>query len=336
MTALADVPLNVLDLAWRGYGQSNADAARASAELARAAERLGCRRYWFAAHHGLPVSAASQPPILIAAAAAATTTIRVGSGPLLLSNYSPLAVAEQFGTLTALYGDRIDLGIGRSSGGFPVAAISHAGPRASAAAYSQDLLDLLGFFHGGLPPENPMSRLLAVPGLGDAPEIWLLGSGSGFSAQLAGALGLPFAYAHHFAADDTEKVLDQYREAFRPSAHLREPYTMISVMLVSEDSPARVHEEMLLSAITHLRLLRGERPGLLTQEEALSYDFSPREQEILAERNSRQAIGTPDEVDRRLRSLLASTGADELMFQLVGATARGRRRSLAIVRELAK
>ncbi len=334
MTVLEDVPVSVLDLSWREHGQSNADAVHASVELARTAERLGYRRHWFAAHHGLPVSAASQPPILIGAVAAATTKIRVGSGALLLSNYSPLAIAEQFGTLTALYGDRIDLGIGRSSGGFPATAVRRTGPGAGAPGSPQDLLDLLGFFHGGMPAENPMSRLLAVPGLGDAPEIWLLGSNSGVSAQLAGALGLPFAYAHHFAPRDTEQVLDLYRRSFKPSEHLQKPHTMISAMLVTDDDPARVEEEMLPSAITHLRLLRGERPAPVSREEALAYDFSPRDQAVLAERNARQAIGTPDEVERRLRSLLASTGADELMFQVVGATPAGRQRSLTIAKRL--
>jgi len=333
MTALEGVPLGVLDLAWREHGQSNADAVRASVDLARVAEQLGYRRHWFAAHHGLPVSAASQPPILIAAAAAATTTIRVGSGALLLSNYSPLAIAEQFGTLTALYGDRIDLGLGRSSGGFPAAAVRRAGGVAS--GYAQDVADLLGCFHGGRSPEDPMERVLAVPGRGDAPETWLLGSGSGFSARLAGELGLPFAYAHHFAPRDTEDVLAVYRRAFRPSEHVRKPRTMISVMLAAHEDPVRLREEMLLGDITHLRLHAGQRADPVSAQDAQSYLFSARDRAILAERHARQAVGTPAEVEERLRSLLASTGADELMLQVVGATADGRRRSLQIARELA-
>ncbi|EHI43388.1 hypothetical protein OPAG_06665 [Rhodococcus opacus PD630] len=336
MTTLEDAPLNVLDLAWRNHEQTSSDAVCASVALARRAEQLGYRRYWFAEHHGLPVSLSSSPAILMGAAAAATTTIRVGSGGLLLPNYAPLSVAEQFGTLRALYGDRIDLGIGHSSGadGATALALRRIKGGSDASTFQQELRELLGFFHCGTPPQNPMSRLLAVPGLGDAPETWLLGSSSGFSAQLAGALGLPFAYAHHFADDHTEPVLDRYRQSFRPSEFLEKPYSMISIMLSTDDSPDVVRAEMLLSEITFIRMLEGKRPDLVSKSEAEAYEFSPREQEILARRNGRQAIGTPDEVEARLRSLLASTGADELMFQLAGATAAGRQRSLEIVKGL--
>ncbi|TYQ09749.1 UNVERIFIED_ORG: luciferase family oxidoreductase group 1 [Gordonia westfalica J30] len=331
MTELKNIPLSVLDLALREHGQSNADAVHTAVENAQAAERLGYTRYWFAAHHGLPNSTASQPPILIGAAANATTTLRVGSGPVLLPIYSPLAVAEQFGTLTALHGDRIDLGLGRSSGGFPTRAIrGHRG----ATSYSRDVLDLLGLFQGGLPPDNPMSQVLAVPGYGDAPETWLLGSGSGFSAQLAGTLGLPFAYAHHFAPDHTEEILDVYRGAFTPSHYLEKPHVMVTTMLVAGDTPEAVRAESMTTDITHLALLRGERPEPVNVEKALARRLSTQEREALAKHHARQAIGTPDEVEVHLRALLASTGADELMLQLVASTAAGRVRSLEIAQRL--
>lgn len=333
MTALAGTPLSVLDLAWREHGQSNADAARAAVDMARTAEGLGYQRYWFAAHHGLPVSVASQPPILMAAAAAATSAIRVGSGPLLLPNYAPLAVAEQFGTLRALYGDRVDLGIGRSSGGFPARAMRRdAAP--GAPDYPRDVGDLLGFFHGEPPSRDALSGVTAVPGLGDPPETWLLGSSSGVSAQLAGALGLPFAYAHHFAPDRTEEVLGVYRASFRASRYLREPHAMISVMLVSGDSPDIVRAESLTTDITHLRLLRGERPEPVPLDDGLAREVTAAEREHLERHHYRQAFGTPEEVGRQLSSLLESTGADELMFQLAGSTAAGRRRSLEIAKSL--
>ncbi|HEY0248666.1 MAG TPA: LLM class flavin-dependent oxidoreductase [Gryllotalpicola sp.] len=337
MTALAAVPLNVLDLAWRGFGQTNADAVAGSIALARRAEALGYRRYWFAEHHGMPGIASSSPAILIGAVAAATTTLRVGSGGVMLPNHAPLVVAEQFGTLHALYGDRIDLGLGRAPGtdGVTALALRRTREGLDASTFPQELLDLIGFFHGGMSPNNPMSNLLAVPGLGDAPEIWLLGS-SGFSAQVAGALGLPFAFAHHFSGENTEQALALYRDAFQPSDFLREPHSMIAVSVIVDDSPEIVRREMLPGAITFIRMRQGAKPEPVSIEEALAYEFSPLEEEFIAHRNSRQAIGTPEQVRVQLESLLASTGVDELMVQPSGATAEGREHSLELVRALAR
>jgi luciferase family oxidoreductase group 1 len=318
-------PLNVLDLGWREFGQDNSAAVRASVDLVRAAERLGFRRHWFAAHHGLPVSTASQPPILMAAAAAATTTIRVGAGPLLLPNYAPLAVAEQFGTLKALFGDRIDLGIGRSSGGFPAFAV-RGGP-GGRPGFAQEVGELLGHF-GSDPGGTPVP--IAVPGLGDRPEVWMLGSSSGVSARIAGALSLPFAYAHHFAPDHTERVLDLYRSAFVPAPHLAAPRTMVTVMLVAADTPEDLRRETLTSDITHLRLLHGQRADPVRLDEARGHRFTLQQRAHLARHHHRQAIGTPDLVETTLRALVASSGADEIMVQLAASTAEGRHRSLEV------
>ncbi|WP_022881432.1 LLM class flavin-dependent oxidoreductase [Gryllotalpicola ginsengisoli] len=336
MTALADVPLNVLDLAWRGYGQTNADAVAASVAIARRAEELGYHRYWFAEHHGMPGIASSSPAVLIGAVAAVTERMRVGSGGVMLPNHAPLVVAEQFGTLKALYGDRIDLGLGRAPGtdGATALALRRTKEGLDASTFPQELLDLIGFFHGGMSPENPMSKLLAVPGLGDAPEIWLLGS-SGFSAQVAGALGLPFAFAHHFSSDHTEQALGLYREAFRPSEFLEAPHAMIAVTLITDESPDVVRREMLPGAISFIRMRQGHKPEPVSVDEALAYEFSPLELEFIAHRNARQAIGTPAEVKRQLLALLDSTGVDELMLQPAGATAAGRVHSLELAKSLA-
>jgi len=336
MTALADVPLNVLDLAWRGFGQSNAEAVRGSVELAQHAESLGYRRYWFAEHHGMPGIASSAPAVLIGAVAAATEKLRVGSGGVMLPNHAPLVVAEQFGTLRALYGDRIDLGIGRAPGtdGVTALALRRTQEGLDASAFPQELQDLIGFFYGSMSPNNPMSRLLAVPGLGDAPEIWLLGS-SGFSAQLAALLGLPFAFAHHFSGDNTEAALDLYREAFRPSDFLEAPHSMLAVSVIADASSEVVRREMLPGALTFIRMRRGLKPEPASIDEALAYEFSPLELDFIAHRNARQAIGTPEQVRAQLESLLASTGVDELMVQPSGATAAGRKHSLELVASLA-
>lgn len=174
-----------------------------------------------------------------------------------------------------------------------------------------------------------------MPGLGDAPEMWLLGSSSGFSAQAAGALGLPYAHAHHFSPDDTEQALDVYRKAFKPSELLSEPHVMLSVLLITGDSADVVRTESLFSSITFLRMLQGKKTTPVSAEEALSYDFGPRERELIAQRNARQAVGTPDEIAEQLRILLDSTGADELILQLNNGTAAGRLRSLEIAKGLA-
>ncbi|MDN4598288.1 LLM class flavin-dependent oxidoreductase [Leifsonia virtsii] len=329
------IPLNVLDLASRPAGGTNAEAVAGTVRLAQAAERLGYDRFWVAEHHGMPAIASSAPAVLIAGVAAATERIRVGSGGVMLPNHAPLVVAEQFGTLRALYGDRIDLGIGRAPGtdGATAAALRRSQEGLGVDDFPQQLLDLFGFFYGGMSDANPLRGITAVPGLGDAPQVWLLGS-SGYSAQVAAALGLPFAFAHHFAGENTEAALDLYRSKFEPSDTLAEPHTMIAVNVISDEDPETVRALSLPGQLSFLRMRRGLKPEPVSIEEALAYEFSPLEEEFIASRNARQAVGTPDEVKTRLDSLLASTGTDELMVSSGAATVDGRIRSLEIVREL--
>lgn len=326
------IPLNVLDLASRPAGGSNADAVAGTVRLAQQAERLGYRRFWVAEHHGMPAIASSAPAVLIAGVAAATERIRVGSGGVMLPNHAPLVVAEQFGTLRALYGDRIDLGIGRAPGtdGATAMALRRSAEGLGVDDFPQQLLDLFGFFYGGMSDANPLHGITAVPGLGDAPQVWLLGS-SGYSAQVAAALGLPFAFAHHFAGENTEAALDLYRSRFEPGEQLAEPHAMIAVNVVSDDDPEQVRALSLPGQLSFLRMRRGLKPQPVSVEEALAYEFSPAEEEFIAARNARQAIGTPDHVKARLDALIASTGVDELMVSSGAATVEGRIRSLEIV-----
>jgi luciferase family oxidoreductase group 1 len=327
--------LNVLDLASRPAGGTNAEAVAGTVRLAQSAERLGYDRFWVAEHHGMPAIASSAPAVLIAGVAGATERIRVGSGGVMLPNHAPLVVAEQFGTLRALYGDRIDLGIGRAPGtdGATAMALRRSTEGLGVEDFPQQLLDLFGFFYGGMSDANPLHGITAVPGLGDAPQVWLLGS-SGYSAQVAAALGLPFAFAHHFAGENTEAALDLYRNRFEPSDTLAEPHTMIAVNVISDEDPAIVRALSLPGQLSFLRLRQGLKPEPVSVEEALAYEFTPLEEEFIANRNARQAVGTPDEVKARLDRLLASTGADELMIAPGAATIEGRIRSLEIVREL--
>ena len=332
---VSSIPLNVLDLASRPAGGTNADAVAGTIQLAQAAERLGYERFWVAEHHGMPAIASSAPAVLIAGVAAATERIRVGSGGVMLPNHAPLVVAEQFGTLRALYGDRIDLGIGRAPGtdGATAMALRRSPEGLGVEDFPQQLLDLFGFFYGGMSDANPLHGITAIPGLGDAPQIWLLGS-SGYSAQVAAALGIPFAFAHHFAGENTEAALNLYRSRFEPSDTLSEPHTMIAVNVIADEDPQTVRALSLPGQLSFLRMRQGLKPEPVSVEEALAHEFTPLEEEFIASRNARQAIGTPDEVKARLEALLASTQVDELMVSSGAATLEGRIRSLEIVREL--
>ncbi|HEU0257516.1 MAG TPA: LLM class flavin-dependent oxidoreductase [Microbacteriaceae bacterium] len=324
------LPLNVLDLAPRPAGGTNADALAGSIKLAQRAEELGYQRFWVAEHHGMPAIASSAPAVLIAAIAARTQRIRVGSGGVMLPNHAPLVIAEQFGTLRALYGDRIDLGIGRAPGtdGLTAAALRRSAEKLGAADFPQQLVDLFGFFYG-MPEDNPLHVITARPGRGDAPEVWLLGS-SGYSAQVAAALGLPFTFAHHFAGDHTEEALTLYRNAFEPSEMLAEPHAMVAVNVISDDDPEVVRREALPGRITYLQMRRGQKPEPVALADALAYEFSPAESQFLAAKEARQAVGTPPEVRAALRGLLASTEADELMIASNAASLPGRIRSLEV------
>ena len=234
------VPLSVLDLAPVPDGGTAAQALRATIDLARHAERLGYRRFWVAEHHNMPGIASSAPPVLIGHIADATTTMRVGSGGVMLPNHVSLVVAEQFGMLEALHPGRIDLGIGRAPGTDQVtaAALRRSPEALSADDFPDQLMDLLGFFTGRWPENHPFAQITAVPGRGNLPAMWLLGS-SGYSAQVAGLLGLPFAFAHHFSAGNTLPALALYRQHFRPSDVLDRPYAMVAAAVVCAETDER-------------------------------------------------------------------------------------------------
>jgi luciferase family oxidoreductase group 1 len=334
-STLGHVPLSVLDLARRQAGQSNADALAGSVRLAQRAEELGYERFWVAEHHAMPMIASSAPAVLIAGVAAATEHIRVGSGGVMLPNHAPLVVAEQFGTLRALYGDRIDLGIGRAPGtdAATAMALRRSEQGLGAEDFPQQLIDLLGFFHGEMGEENPLRSITAVPGLGDVPQLWLLGSSS-YSAQVAAALGLPFAFAHHFSGQNTEAALEIYRARFQPGELLAAPHTMIAVNLVVDPDPEVVHREFLPGALALLRTRQGHKPRAISMQEALAEQLTASEQEFVDSRRDRQAIGTPDEVREVLAALLASTRVDELMLHSGAYTTAARERSLEIAAEL--
>ena len=300
-------PLSVLDVSPVPSGSTSGQALQDSVRLAQLAESLGLHRYWVAEHHGMPGVASSAPAVLIGAAAAATSRIRVGSGGVMLPNHAPLVVAEQFGTLEALHPGRIDLGLGRAPGTDPRTAVALRRPTQGGDDFPQELALLRAFFDGRV------EGICAVPAQGNSPDVWLLGS-SGYSAQVAGLLGLPFAFAHHFSGENTLAALDLYRSRFRPSDRLQAPYAMVTTGVVC--APTRTEATALAwpSALSFVQLRSG-RPGLLpSPPETAAYAWTDAERAFAQDRIDGQVIGDPDDVVAGLRSLQARTGADELML----------------------
>ncbi|CCK29829.1 putative protein yvbT [Streptomyces davaonensis JCM 4913] len=323
----APVPLSVLDLVTVGSGSTASDALRTSVELARLTEARGFHRYWVAEHHSMPGVASSSPAVILAHLAAHTDRIRLGSGGVMLPNHAPLVIAEQFGTLEALAPGRVDLGLGRAPGtdGATAAALRRTESlNEGADDFPQQLAELTRFLDDDFPDGHPYRRIHAVPGPVQAtapggvqsphrPPIWLLGS-SGFSARLAGALGLPFAFAHHFSAQNTIPALDLYRESFQPSEVLAAPYALIGVSALATDDEKEAARQVRATGLNMVRLRTG-RPGLFpTPEEAEAHPLSAMEEEFIASWGANIVHGTADEVRSGLDDLQKRTGADELML----------------------
>ena len=315
------IPLSVLDLAPVSAGRTVQDAVQESIALARHAEALGYRRIWVAEHHGMPGIASSAPAVLLAALGAATSTIRIGSGGVMLPNHAPLVVAEQFATLEALYPGRVDLGLGRAPGTDP--RTSQLLRRGDSDDFPGDLALLRALLEG------PVQGIVASPHGPSSPDVWLLGS-SGYSAQLAGLLGLPFAFAHHFSGENTVPALALYRSTFRPG-FLDEPYAMICASVLVADDDAAARREALPGALSFVHLRQG-RPGVLpTVDQAEGYAWSPQERAFAEQRLDSQVLGSPEQVARGLERLLDDTGADELMVTTAAHDPAVRLRSYALL-----
>jgi luciferase family oxidoreductase group 1 len=316
----AEAPLSVLDLATVGEGQTPTQALAASAELARRAEEWGYHRFWVAEHHGMPGVASTAPAVLIAHLAAATRTIRVGSGGVMLPNHAPLVVAEQFGTLHALHPGRIDLGLGRAPGtdGATARALGRPLDPSVAEDFPLQVRELAGFLDASFPAGHPYERIIAVPGEANAPgggrpPIWLLGS-SGFSAELAGRLGLPFAFAHHFSAANTVPALELYRASFRPSEVLDEPYALIGVAAVAAETEDEARWLAGSGGLAMLRIRRGQPSLVPTPEAAAEYPYTPIERHFVDTWLENVVLGDVVSIGPRLEGLRKRTGADELMI----------------------
>lgn len=325
------VPLSVLDLVPVSEGASATEALAHSTRLVQRAEQLGFTRYWVAEHHAMPGIASSSPPVLIAHLAGATERIRVGSGGVMLPNHRPLVVAEQFGTLEALHPDRIDLGIGRAPGTDPATAAALRGITAAQLGVPDDfpdqLVELSSYFRGN-------ADVLAVPAAGNAPSLWLLGS-SGYSAKVAGMLGLPFAFAHHFSSANTLPALQLYREHFRPSATLSEPYSMIAASVFCADTDAAARDLALPSALQFLQLRLGNPRTVPGPEEVAAFDWTDAARSFVEQRQADQIIGSPETVRAGVEELVGRTGVDELMVTTATYRGEDRLRSYELLAEVA-
>jgi luciferase family oxidoreductase group 1 len=304
------IPFSVLDLSPIVEGGDAGQALANTRDLAIHAERLGYRRYWLAEHHNMPGIASAATAVAIGHVAAATSTIRVGAGGVMLPNHAPLVIAEQFGTLEALFPGRIDLGLGRAPGTDQLTARALRRTLATDPDdFPRDVMEILAYFDDSAPHQ----RVRAIPGEGLKIPVWILGS-STFGAQLAAALGLPYAFASHFAPAQLMQAIEIYRRQFRPSERLERPYVMLGVNTVAAetDEEARFLATSLQQAFVNLR--GGHPTPLPPPVEGYAERMGPMERAMLDQVLSVAAIGSPETVRGRLQALLAATDADELII----------------------
>jgi luciferase family oxidoreductase group 1 len=303
------IPFSVLDLAPIAEGSDAAQSFRNMLDLAQHAERWRYNRFWLAEHHGMPGIASAATAVLIAHVADGTSRIRVGAGGIMLPNHSPLVIAEQFGTLESLFPGRIDLGLGRAPGSDQLTARAlRRNLGSDADEFPQDVVELMDYFS-----EQPRQPVRAVPGAGLKVPLWILGS-SLFGAQLAAALGLPYAFASHFAPAQMMQAIALYRSTFRPSAQLDKPYVMLgfNVIAADTDEEARFLATSMQQAFVNLRSGRPSR--LPPPLDGYLDKIGPQERALLDQVLACSAIGSPETVRRELDAFVLRTGADELMI----------------------
>ena len=302
--------VSVLDLVGMRAGEDAGSAISRSVDLAHHVEQLGYKRYWLAEHHSIPGLACSATPVLIGHVAAATKTIRVGSGGVMLPNHAPLVVAEQFGTLDALYPGRIDLGLGRAPGGdFQTMRALRRDLQQSGEDFPMLLAELQTY----LGPERPGQVVKAIPGQGSNVPITLLGS-SGFSAQLAGMQGLPFAFAAHFAPEHLYAAAQLYREEFRPSEVLRKPYFIVAVQVIAAETDAAARRLFTTPQQRFLRLIRNQPVELLPPVDSMKPLWQDYERAAVESKLRAAIVGSDATVKAGLEKLVEDTAADEVII----------------------
>lgn len=302
------IPFSVLDLCPVLQNGTVAQAFKDSVKLAQHAEALNFNRYWIAEHHNMPGIASAATSLVISHIANATQHMRVGSGGIMLPNHSPLVIAEQFGTLATLYGDRIDLGIGRAPGTDPLTSIAlRRHVQNELDAFPDDVLELQAL----LAPKRPEQKLVAIPGEGTQVPIWLLGS-SLFSAGLAAHLGMPYAFASHFTADYLSKALTTYQTAFKPSKDLAKPYAMAGLVVIVADTDEEAYYLFSSMVQQTAAIHKGNSIALPPPSEAFLIESANLP--TVAQSLSEAIIGSPETVQQKLQAFIIKTKVDELMI----------------------
>ena len=332
MKKLSDIPISVLDLSPINEGSTPAESLRNSLSLAQHTERLGFKRFWLAEHHNMTGIASAATSVVIGFIAGGTSTIRVGAGGIMLPNHAPLVIAEQFGTLESLFPGRIDLGLGRAPGSDQMTARALRRTLHADGDDFPQLLEELRFFFQQ-PVKN--QRVRAVPGAGMNIPIWLLGS-SGFSANLAGQLGLPFAFAGHFSPEYILPALKLYRETFEPSDELEKPHAMLALNVIAADTDVEAQFLATTQFQSFLRLTRGMPGQMQPPVENMDDIWTPQEKAAVQSRLGGSIIGSPTTVKNGLEKILAETAVDELMLNSMIFDHTARLRAYEIVADVWK
>ena len=322
-------PFSVLDLAFIAQGSTPADALRHSLDLAQHAERWGYHRFWLAEHHNMAGIASAATSVVIGHVAGGTKTIRVGAGGIMLPNHSPIVIAEQFGTLESLYPGRIDLGLGRAPGTDQRTLRALRRDPMASDHFPQDVLELQAFFG----PLQPGQTVQAVPGTGLNVPIWILGS-SLFGAQLAAEMGLPYAFASHFAPDALMQALQLYRATFKPSAQLARPYAMVGVNVIAAETDAEARRLFTSAQQAFTNAFRGTRRQLQPPIDDIESYWSPMEKLQVSSMLACSFVGSSQTVQRGLERFVEQTGADELMVASAIYDHSARLRSYEILAEI--
>lgn len=325
--------LSVLDQTPIRSGGTAADAINETLELARATEKFGYHRYWLAEHHGTEGLAGCSPEILIARVAAVTSRIRVGSGGVMLSHYSPLKVAENFSLLATMYPDRIDVGLGRAPGGDQLTSLGMAyGSKIGVEYYPTKIIDLKGFLHGGALANEALSRVKITPKPEVPPQMWLLGS-SGESAKMAARFGLPYSFAHFIHPEGAEEIIKLYRDTFEPSDVLSEPSATMCVGVVCAETQEEADHLALSRKLWRLQLTKGALGPYPTPEEAEAYPYTDRERAIAESASRTGLVGPPDKIKQGLEELAARCGIEEMMVVTITHDFKARVKSYELVAE---